>query len=1481
MRAAANIFLMLLGLLAHSLGAQLSGAYTIGGKSVARNFSDWNEFLDSFHQYGVSAKVTITVRDDFNLDTCIIFKVPSKNPTNSTNNLIINGANNWIKGKHKEGLIQFVGADYITIRNLHIENTSSESGVIGLRMGQRADYNTLDSCDIFLSGLSGFKQDSGAYVVIGPLGKYLGVPMEKHAGIGNSIKNGHFYPKDSNSSGPYFGIYDRQGSKDYASVASNNQFVKNRIDGFYSRGIYMAYVNGEQCKSNDISREHSTDNANVDSTVMGILCLYGNSGNQSLKISGNRIHDLPKYRAVVPQSSAYPDNIKNVYGINLWYAIGTSKFPVEVFANEIYNMRFHSLFSGILTQYGVLNELIENRFVNMKGYTGYSYAMYANFGEDVRMNKNVFKDLNYGSDNGGDGVVIFANNVSSGNTGLNTITDNRIDSIFGSKELYCMAVMRAGNWELARNTITNQYTKDPLGQTVGAYWYWPNNMSVHDNLLAHLMGPLETHYLYSTNYQTTYIQDIYNNTLYDSLAKNATHVTTMAYLDDDSKTTFVGNILEAKGKGTVYGAYFNTANSSGWGVERNTFYFDGFAGEEWAFGTTQYTSFKSWKAGSVVDTWTRWFPSVFRDPAKNDFRSKEFRNQNDVPSNSISDLDVFSEKRHPISCDRGAIIDHMNLGIKIDLPHQDTVCSGEILADRFIIYNDWVDTIPTISLLIDNGVTRKIEHHPLNLLPGDTQTVKFDNPLMLSPWGTGSLQVQLLNSNDGFQDDTIVFEATVIPSPGGSKLNHKFDSTLVNIPVSRSGIIAAPMGTPLDFELTAPRGMSNADYGTGKGWTAEVTYRSESGQDAGKVRFSSPAAGKNASISITDSDTAFEDSLLFLVVQVFNEVTGCDTSILQVIHQSATPKLSFSTDSTLCNKDTIRFYNQTELTKGEDYLSYNWQFDEKNKKDTSSLYSPYFVYDSAGKYVVTLRVKTAEYGFVFSLIDTLNIRATPDLRFTNSNPCENRSVRFENESSSTNANFFWDFGDGDTSMATGNVDHTYDQRGVYYVKFSGEKEGCTNTLEEKIRVFEQPQALAEFADEVCRGEVVEFKTKTSMQTSLFGVRWEFGEGSAYNTQKNTTHTYDTAGKKRVTLYVNSEFGCRDSLISELVVKPTPFVDFKIDRACIHSETNFKNTTIYDQSVLVQNSWYLNNEEVSNNWDWKTKWKSLKINKVKLKVLNDQGCADSLEREIEVLDEAIPDFKVEPTCSGDSIMVENLTKYDGFMDARYLWDFNLTDSSEEYSPKFILVTSDSITVPLRLTTIIEGGCITTLTKDVFIKPQPKTCDFVFQPNYGYAYYGAELTPIDTSLALGGQFGIDYQWKVIGVGEGTTKDENASFQISLPRDDSYLVEFSAIDRTYKCSCGISKTILMDRLNRSKLKELGINIFPNPTSGSFSISGLDESRNVQCINSAGLRMNLKELNTTQIRTFDVSNWTPGIYYLMVDTSSGVQTFKISIID
>ncbi len=1471
---------ILVSLWAQALCAQLSGTYTIGGKVGSKNFKSWGQFASEFNRNGVSGKVELTVKSDLTVDTAVILKQRSTNPTTSSNTLRIMGANHWVRGSAIEGLLQFVGVDNVQIKNLHFENTATSSGTIGIRISQGADSNTIDSCNIYLSGLKRFSGDSGAYVAFAPIGPYIGAPTAVHTGIGNTISNGHFYCGDSTSSGPFFGIYDKQGSKDYQNKASHNSFENNQIDAFYSFGIFLSHVNGERCVGNEITRVHQAEKSMVDSSVMGILCLYANTSNQSLELENNYIHDLPRKNALIPQTASYTEEINQVYGINLWYVLGTTKYPVKVRGNRLENIRFHSVSCGLLSQYSEVTEFLNNQFINVKGYQGYSYGMYANYGSDVRMEYNVFKQLDFGSSNGGDGVVILGNEVDNGNTGLNTILGNTIDSVLGSTRIFSIAVLDKGNWEIGNNAITRQYAVDPVGRSIGMYWYWPYNMTIHDNLIAHLHGPLETHYLYSTNYQTNYNQNIYNNTLYDSLPKSTSHTSVMAYLDDDSKTTFVGNIIEAKGKGSIYGAYFNTANSSGWSAERNTFYLDGFGAEEWAFGTNQYSNFDNWKKGGVVDSLTRWYSSYFYNPSTHDFRSKEYRNQNNVPANNISESDVFSRFRHPVSCDRGAVIDSMNLGLIVDFPREDTVCSGQSLARTYKVFNHWIDTVPYITVRINNGSKIWDETTRVDLIPGDTAVVDFKNILELSPWGKGFLSVILQTSNDEFSDDTITFKAIVIPSPGGISIKSSFDSSLKNIPVVTKDFWASPKGVPIGMYCTPPRLMDYTDYESGSGWKVSAFYQSKSGRTAGVPKVVKPTATTDLFIEVTGMDTAFEDSLLLLGVRFINELTGCDTLISQWIHQSPTPTLDFETDSLLCSQDTIVFKNLSRLEKGSDYLSYRWEFDENQPNDTSVLFSPTHVFDSSGNYIVNLVVKTGAYGFTYTKIDTIKVNQTPGVRFSYSNACSNRLVTFKNETHPISSNFLWDFGSGDTSTSNTEVQYVFDDYGLYTVKLRAEKDGCAMEEERKIRVFEQPKASFDLIKESCRGDEVTFAVNTTMKTSLFGVKWEFGENESFSTRKNTRYAYDTAGVKTIKLYVNSEFGCFDSASKTIVVNPKPFVDFNPDRLCVSSPTHFDNQTAFDKNVLVQNRWYLNKDLISSDWDWNTNWDTSDEYSVKLVVQNDLGCSDSVIRTINVLEEAKPDFDFQIQCSGDSVQFENNTSFTGVGELIYTWGFSFGDSSEEISPTYTFYSYDTITVPVSLKVQVEGGCATSLTKGVFVKPQPKTCDFVYEPAYDFAYFGVRLSPMDTGGVVGGQNGVDYDWSLGAIGNGQTQDEEADFLIALPADDEYKVNFTAQNTEYGCTCSSMRTIRMDRLSEGKIAKGSIDIFPNPAKKWLHIAGLDENTQVYCYDLKGKQMALPRVSHYAVyQVFSVEHFIPGLYFLTIENQGDTQQFRIAV--
>ncbi len=58
--------------------------------------------------------------------------------------------------------------------------------------------------------------------------------------------------------------------------------------------------------------------------------------------------------------------------------------------------------------------------------------------------------------------------------------------------------------------------------------------------------------------------------------------------------------------------------------------------------------------------------------------------------------------------------------------------------------------------------------------------------------------------------------------------------------------------------------------------------------------------------------------------------------------------------------------------------------------------------------------------------------------------------------------------------------------------------------------------------------------------------WNFGDGDL-GTLINNTHVYATEGTKTVKLIAISQFGCLDSMVKNIAIKPIPVTDFSSDK----------------------------------------------------------------------------------------------------------------------------------------------------------------------------------------------------------------------------------------------------------------------------------------------------------------------------------------------
>jgi large repetitive protein len=145
------------------------------------------------------------------------------------------------------------------------------------------------------------------------------------------------------------------------------------------------------------------------------------------------------------------------------------------------------------------------------------------------------------------------------------------------------------------------------------------------------------------------------------------------------------------------------------------------------------------------------------------------------------------------------------------------------------------------------------------------------------------------------------------------------------------------------------------------------------------------------------------------------------------------PKISFTSDITTgCNPLCIQFRDLTTLTGG--VYAYGWSF---GNGDSSKVENPAYCYKDTGLFTVGLTV-TSDSGCSSSLkiIHMIRSYAPPAANFIYSpNPINimNPTIQFTDQSTGTYpiSEWFWTFGQGDSSSTLRNPSHTYPDTGTF------------------------------------------------------------------------------------------------------------------------------------------------------------------------------------------------------------------------------------------------------------------------------------------------------------------------------------------------------------------------------------------------------------------------------------------------------------------
>ena len=224
-----------------------------------------------------------------------------------------------------------------------------------------------------------------------------------------------------------------------------------------------------------------------------------------------------------------------------------------------------------------------------------------------------------------------------------------------------------------------------------------------------------------------------------------------------------------------------------------------------------------------------------------------------------------------------------------------------------------------------------------------------------------------------------------------------------------------------------------------------------------------------------------------------------------------------------CNPPTPLQFIDSSI--GKNITSYKWDFGDGSFASTKN---PLHYYASNGQYSVSLAIRNS-VGCSDTIIkqNLIKVGSVKALFSSPDTVCQKVPVTFNNLSTPTPLNVFWNFGDG-TSSSVLNPVKTFANAGTYTVKMTSNFGGCKDTSTQVIVVLPEPSATFTTSAQL---STCSLPVTINFNNTAIGVAdylWNFGDG-ATATSANPAHTYNTPGTFSVTLTLKGTNGCSSKL----------------------------------------------------------------------------------------------------------------------------------------------------------------------------------------------------------------------------------------------------------------------------------------------------------------------------------------------------------------
>ena len=551
------------------------------------------------------------------------------------------------------------------------------------------------------------------------------------------------------------------------------------------------------------------------------------------------------------------------------------------------------------------------------------------------------------------------------------------------------------------------------------------------------------------------------------------------------------------------------------------------------------------------------------------------------------------------------------------------------------------------------------------------------------------------------------------------------------------------------------------------------------------------------------TDTGTFQARLYTYKSSFDGCSDYDSAFVEV-SIFGKPDARIAT-SNLCDSLTAVFTDQSIIPSPETKLVSIWSIQGETGLKYGNTISN--IFDTSGKFEVRMEVITNNQ-CRDTFIDSLVVSPIPVADFTISDVCYFDTTYLINTSNVASGNinkWLWEFSNGTFSSEQDPTVFYADSGRQFAALTVTSDSGCTNQIQKYF--YKYPRFKVDFMfNDTCLGFGHNFVNTTILDGGYFtDTFWYTSDANRFANTYNYSDTFTTASSYDISLVMEQDSFCRDTLTQTINVHPLAAPDFSFANTCLGDSTVFTDRSNVSTGTY-SSSWIFGDGNTSLDQNPKNAYALGGVKDVNLSITTDEGCLTDTTIGVLVTFPEITRLNLQDICENDSLIItaDTVRGLDSF--STYSWKYGSAIATESEVRALYGVLGKTI---VTLKVVTKNGCLLSKQDSFVTKAKPN-------PNFLVSGIceGQLIQPIENSTIAASAVINGYTWYSDNV--VTSSDQNPTITSGVSGSRTIKLIVSADNG---CSDSIQKLALVHPLPISAYTQANMCLGDNHTLTSTS--------------------------------------------------------------